>query len=391
MLAAFIIAGLLIGGLLGYVLVINYADTLGRIDYLQNQLSTLQKQVSSLQFMQGSNIHATYFFENVSLSQLYEKVKDSVVTIRGILVQYDIFHRAHYGQVQGSGFVYNFSGQMVVITNNHVVDGAINITVTFINGDGYGARVLGSDPYSDLAVLSTEAPTNEYKPLEVVSSSSLRVGDPVIVIGNPYGLAGSMSFGIVSALGRTISEEQTGGYAIANVIQTTAPLNPGNSGGPLLNHKGQVVGITTAIISDSQGLGFAIPSNTILREIDYLVKEGSYNRHPWLGVAGTDMTYEIAVEMGVNVTYGWLITSVMSEGPAESAGLRGGTRRAFVAGEVLTIGGDIIIAVDGFRIRNSEDLSAFLEENTSPGQTIGVKIVRDSEVLTVPVKLGTRP
>jgi S1-C subfamily serine protease len=392
LLAVLVVAGLLGGGMLGYVLVLSYTDTSGRIEYLQNQLSALQRQISSMQSAQGANFQTTYVFvENVSLSQVYEKVKESVVTIRGILVQYDIFRRAHYGQVQGSGFVYNFSGQMLVITNNHVVDGAVNITVTFINGNGYAAKVLGSDPYVDLAVLRVNAPMEEYKPLDIVSSSTLKVGDPVIVVGNPYGLAGSMSFGIVSALGRTISEERTGGYAIANVIQTTAPLNPGNSGGPLLNYRGQVVGITTAIISDSQGLGFAIPSNTILREIGSLVKEGSYNRHPWLGVAGVDMSYELARAMGVNVTYGWLITEVVSGGPADSAGLRGGTRRALVAGDVVTVGGDIVIAIDGFRVRNADDLSTYLEENTSPDQTVRLTIVRGNEVLTVSVKLGTRP
>jgi S1-C subfamily serine protease len=178
---------------------------------------------------------------------------------------------------------------MVIVTNYHVVQNAINITVTFINGDGYPATVLGSDPYSDLAVVSTNAPQSEFKPLEIVSSLTLRVGDIVVAVGNPYGLAGSMSIGIVSALGRTITEEQTGGYPIANVIQTTCPLNPGNSGGPLLNLEGKVVGITTAIVSNSQGLGFAIPSNTILREISSLVTIGSYNKHPWLGAAGHDI------------------------------------------------------------------------------------------------------
>ncbi|MEM3824948.1 MAG: trypsin-like peptidase domain-containing protein, partial [Candidatus Bathyarchaeia archaeon] len=173
----------------------------------------------------------------------------------------------------------------------------------------------------------------------------------------PYGLAGSMSIGIVSALGRTITEEQTGGYPIANVIQTTAPLNPGNSGGPLLNLLGQVVGITTAIISDSQGLGFAIPSNVILREIASLVTTGSYNRHPWIGAFGVDMTYEIARVMGTNITYGWLITQVVSGGPAANAGLKGGTKQVLVAGKYVTVGGDIIIAVNGTRITNFDTLS----------------------------------
>jgi 2-alkenal reductase len=279
---------------------------------------------------------------------------------------------------------------MVIITNYHVVQNTVNITVTFINGDAYAATVLGSDPYADLAVLSTDAPQSEFKPLEIANSSTLKVGDIVVAVGNPYGLAGSMSIGVVSALGRTITEE-TGGYPIANIIQTTAPLNPGNSGGPLLNLQGQVVGITTAIVSDSQGLGFAIPSNTILREISSLVTTGSYNRHPWLGAAGVDMTYEIAKAMGVNVTYGWLITQVTSGGPAANAGLRGGTKQVSIAGEYVTIDGDIIIAINETRITDMDTLSTYLEENTTPGQTINVTIVRENQTMTVAVTLGTRP
>ncbi|MEM3551950.1 MAG: trypsin-like peptidase domain-containing protein [Candidatus Bathyarchaeia archaeon] len=386
-LAIIIVVSLFAGGVVGYLF--GYSS---EISELQNQLSKLQKQMSNLQQTHNViNQNNTYILgENVSLSGLYEQVKDSVVIIRGVIVQYDIFHRAYYTQVQGSGFVYNFTGEMVVITNYHVIEDAINVTVTFINGNGYAATVLGSDPYADLAVLSTNAPTSEFKPLEIASSSTLKVGDVVVAVGNPYGLAGSMSIGIVSALGRTITEEK-GGYPIANVIQTTAPLNPGNSGGPLLDLQSQVVGITTAIVSDSQGLGFAIPSNTILREITFLVTVGSYNRHPWLGATGVDMTYEIAQAMGVNVTYGWLITQVTSGGPAANAGLRGGTKQVLIAGEYVPIGGDIIIAINGTKITNMDALSTYLEENTTPEQTISLTIVRKNQTLTIPLILGTRP
>ena len=299
--------------------------------------------------------------------------------------------RPHYTQVQGSRFVYNFTGQMVILTNYHIVHDAINITVTFMNGNGYAATVLGSDPYADLAVLSTNAPQSEYKPLEIVSSSTLKVGDPVIAVGNPFGLAGSVTTGIVSQLGRTITEETTGGYPIANVIQITAPINPGNSGGPLLNYRGQVVGITTAIVKNSQGLGFAIPSNTILREIEALIENGTYNKHPWLGVEVIDMTYEIATAMKVNITYGCLIVHVVSDGPADQAGLQGGTQQVQIAGKWVTIGGDIIIAINQTRITNIDALAAYLEEYTLPGQTINVTIVRNNQTMTFAVELGTRP
>jgi S1-C subfamily serine protease len=313
--AGIVIASLFTGGLLGYS--INGLT-------LRNQVSSLEEQISHLQSTQNITYqNNTYLLDrNVSISQLYEQVKESVVVIQGIIVQYDIFHRPYYSQVQGSGFIHNFTGQMVIITNYHVINGAINITVTFTNGNGYGATVLGSDPYADLAILSADAPQTEYNPLKIADLSTLEVGDPVIAVGAPYGLTGSMTVGIVSALGRTITEDLTGGYAIANVIQTTTPLNPGNSGGPLLNYLGEVVGITTAIVTDSEGLGFAIPSTTILREIKSLVTQGSYTLHPWLGASGTDMTYAIAEAMDAGITYGWLITEISPGGPADNAGLQ---------------------------------------------------------------------
>jgi S1-C subfamily serine protease len=372
------------GGLLGYS--IGYSTISGRINELQNQISNLQSAQNVL------NQNNTYILaENVSLSQLYAQVKDSVVVIRGLTVEYDMFRRLYYSQVQGSGFVYNFTGQMVVITNYHVIQGAINITVTFINGNGYGATVLGSDPYAELSVLSANAPESEYKPLQIVDSSTLSVGDSLIAVGSPYGLAGSMTTGIVSALGRTLTEDMTGGYPIAEVIQTSTPINPGNSGGPLLNYLGQVVGITTAIVEDSQGVGFAIPSSTVLREIGSLVTDGSYNKHPTIGASGTDMTYEIAETMNVDVTYGWLVAQVTSGGPADTAGLHGGTRQIAVAGQAVTIGGDIIIAINGTRIKGIDDLSTYLEEYTLPGQTINVTIVRNNQTMTLAIVLGARP
>jgi len=382
-----VIASLVAGGLFGYLRC--YSTTSGEIDNLQNQVTVLQEQIANVQSTQNVTVISG---ENVSVSQLYAQVEDSVVVIRGMMIaQYDRFGRPYYTQVQGSGFVYNFTEQNVIATNYHVVNSAINITVTFSNGNAYTATVLGSDPYAELAVLSADAPQEEYKPLEIVSSSTLKVGDPVLVIGTPYGLAGSMSTGFVSSLGRTLTAETTGGYVIANVIQTTAPLNPGNSGGPVLNYKGQVVGIATAIVKDSQGVGFAIPSNTILREIEDLVNTGSYDDHTWLGAAGTDMTYEIAAEMGTDVTYGWLIAQVTSGGPADKAGLQGGTQQVEIAESLVTIGGDIVIAVNGTRITSIEDLSAYLEEYSLPEQTVNLKIVRDNETTIIPLELGRRP
>ena len=385
--AVSLIAGSLLGCLISNLVIS------GNISDLQSQVSTLQGQLAALQSTQnGATQSNTYITgENTSLASLYAEVKDSVVVIRGLTLQYDVFRRPYYTEVQGSGFIYNFTGQMVAITNYHVVQNTINITITFINGNGYAATVLGSDPYADIAVLSTDAPQSEYQPLEIASSSTLSVGDSLVAVGGPYGLAGSMTTGIVSALGRTITEDMSGGYPIANVIQMSVPINPGNSGGPLLNHQGQVVGITTAIVSDSQGLGFAIPSSTVLQEIGSLVNDGSYDKHPSIGASGTDMSYEIAKAMGVDVTYGWLIAQVTSGGPAAEANLHGGTRQVTIGGQAVAIGGDIIVAFNDARIRGIDDLSTFLEENTLPGQTINVTVIRNGETMTVSLKLGTRP
>ena len=203
----------------------------------------------------------------------------------------------------------------------------------------------------------------------------MRVGEPVIAIGNPYGLVGSLTEGVVSAVGRSITEETAGGFAIANIIQTSTPINPGNSGGPLLNAAGKVVGITAAIVSDSQGLGFAIPSNTILREISALITTGTYSGHSYLGVSGQDMSYDTAQEIGASVTYGWRIATVTAGGPSD------GRLRV----------DDIIIAMNGTLIRNNDDLASYLEEKTLPTEHLVLTVVRGNSTVDVDVILGTRP
>ncbi len=386
-----VVVSLLAGGWLGYA--IGYSTVSSQLDLLQDHLATLQDQVTSLQPAPNSTYQSvTYLLgENVSLAHVYDQVKAAAVVVRGVIVQYDFRGRAYYTQVQGTGFACNATGEGVILTNHHVVNGATTITVTFVSGNGYAASVLGSDPYSDLAVLTTEAPIEEYIPLTIVSSSTLHVGDPVIAVGNPYGLTGSMSIGVISSLGRTITEDAASGYPIANVIQTTTPLNPGNSGGPLLNYHGDVVGITTAIVEDSQGVGFAIPSNTILREIEELITDGSYDEHPWLGATGTDMTYEIAAAIDATTTYGWLIDHVVAGGPADQAGLQGGSEQTLIAGAWVTIGGDYVVAINDVVITGIDDLSTYLEEYTFPGQMINVTIVRNDQRMALMVEVGTRP
>ena len=293
--------------------------------------------------------------------------------------------------MQGSGFIYEFNEEFIVITNNHVVSDASDLVVTFANGNGYPAEIIGSDSYSDLAVLSVDAPIEEFYPLEIVSSSNLEVGDPVVAIGNPMGLDGTMTIGIVSQIGRTIRESLAGSFPIANIIQTSVAINPGNSGGPLFNYQGEVVGVTTAIIENSEGLGFAIPSNTILKEIESLIETGSFSDHSWLGISGVDVTYSIAQAIGSNVTYGWLISQVTQDSAADDADLKGGSQQIQIIDERIIIGGDIIIAIDGNRVTNGDYLMSYLEEYTSPNQIVTLSILRDNQLLDVPVTLGARP
>ena len=355
-------AGLLVGGLISFYI------TFQEINTLNEEVAVLQSHLSVLSGGGGNftSQNITVYQDSAALASIYSDVRDSVVLVQGTTTN---------GGVQGSGFVYQYQTRMVVITNYHVVQDTTGLSVTFSNGNGYAATVLGSDPYADLAVVSVDAPANQFKPVEIVSSSTLRVGDQVIAIGNPYGLVGSLTTGVVSAVGRTITEDTAGGFSVANIIQTSTPINPGNSGGPLLNVLGKVVGITTAIVSDSQGLGFAVPSNTILREIDALITSGNYRGHSYLGVTGSDMSYDTAQEIGSSVTYGWRLASVTSGGPSDGK---------------LQVD-DIIIAMNDNAIRNNDDLASYLEENTLPNQNLVITVARGASTVDVTVTLGTRP
>jgi S1-C subfamily serine protease len=356
------VGGLLVGGI--GIFLLNTFQT----GSLNNRINNLQNQLSSNEGFQNATYQTITINQNgSSLTDIYKSVSDSVVLLQGTVTD---------GVVQGSGFVYRFLDRTVVLTNYHVVQGTTDLSVTFSDGNGYAATVLGTDPYSDLAVVSvTGAPSSELKPINIVSSSTLSVGETVIAIGNPYGLVGSLTTGTVSALGRTISENSSGQYLIANIIQTSTPINPGNSGGPLLNSLGNVVGITTAIVTDSQGLGFAIPSNTILREIGSLISSGTYNGHSLLGVLGQDMNYDLAKQNGESVTYGWRIQSITTGGPSD--------------GKLLV--GDIIIALNNQTIRNGDDLASYLNEYTLPGANLDVTYVRGTSQSHVVVVLGQRP
>jgi S1-C subfamily serine protease len=376
-----LLVGLVAGGLIGYA--ISYSDFNGKLSSVQAQLQGYSQNGTYFSYP-----NATYVIGyNVSLSSLYQEVKSSVVVIQDIVPQYNFFgNLAGYSIQQGSGFITTVNSQLVIVTNNHVIQDAINETVTFADGDSYAAKVLGSDPLSDLAVLTITPMPSGLTPLTVVNSDTLQVGEPVVAVGSPYGLSGTLTTGVISALGRTITEESSSsstGQTIPDIIQTSTAINPGNSGGPLLDYAGEVVGITTADISNSQGLGFAIPSDTILRELSSLVTSGSYNEHPSIDATGTDMNYQIAQAMGTNITYGWLVESVSTQN-----GLKGGTTQTSILGSNVIIGGDIIIAINGNRITNTDDLLSYIEQHTLPDQTANFTVIRNGQTQTVSVTIG---
>jgi S1-C subfamily serine protease len=355
------VAGLLVGGLASIYI------TFQEITKLEDKVNFLQSQIIGQNGLSNVTFQNITIYQNSSsLVELYENVRESIVLVQGITSE---------GGVQGSGFVYLYLNRDIVITNYHVVHETSSLSVTFSNGNGYEATVIGTDPYVDLAILSVDAPNSEFRPIEIVSSSSLRVGEMAIAIGNPFGLVGSLTTGVVSALGRTLTEEYAGGFSIPNIIQTSTPINPGNSGGPLLNAVGNVIGITTAIAVESQGLGFAIPSDTILRELTALIDTGTYSAHSYLGVSGQDMSYNLAQEIGSSITYGWRIDSVIAGGPSEG---------------IVRIN-DIIIELNGIRIRNNDELASYLSDKTLPGETLILTVLRDESIIELSLILGTRP
>ena len=296
----------------------------------------------------------------------------------------------------GSGFVIDDTGY--IVTNNHVVEQAEVVRVTFSDGTITDAEILGQDPYSDLAVIRVDLPADRLATLEFGDSSALQVGQRVIAIGNPFGLEGTMTVGIVSALGRTLPSqvaEAAGFFSNPEIIQTDAAINPGNSGGPLLDSNGHVVGVNSAIRSatgENSGIGFAVPVNTVMRIVPALIEEGFY-RYPYLGITSNSFfsLAELADALDLPVTRGVLIATVTAGEPAASAGLRGGNRDVEVLGAPVRAGGDIIVAVDGYELHDFDDLIAYLVRETVVGQEVEMTIVRDGESLEIPVVLGERP
>jgi S1-C subfamily serine protease len=295
------------------------------------------------------------------------------------------------GTATGSGIVIDDKGH--ILTNNHVIEGADKIEVKLGESDHeYTAEVVGTDPASDLALIQVEAPSKELDPLTLGDSGSMEVGDPVVAIGNPFGLDRTVTSGIVSALQRQI--QAPNGFSIDNVIQTDAAINPGNSGGPLINNSGEVIGINSQIETGggnngNVGIGFAIPINTAKEVIHELETKGSVE-HAYLGITGGSITAELAKAFNLPVKQGVLIQSVEKGGPADKAGIEGGSTPVTIEGAEVTVGGDIVVEAEGKRITSMEQIIELVNRH-KPGDEVTLKYLREGKEKTATVTLGTRP
>ncbi|GIV83185.1 MAG: 2-alkenal reductase [Candidatus Roseilinea sp.] len=321
---------------------------------------------------------------------LYERASPSVVHITTRTQVFDFFRGVVPNEGTGSGFFFDDLGH--IVTNYHVVEGADEIEVVLADGTRVGARVIGADAYSDLAVLRADGLSPEQiKPLPIGTTKNLKVGMHVIAIGNPFGLDRTMTTGVISALGRTIEREDQA--ALGEVIQTDAAINPGNSGGPLLNLRGEVIGVNTAIRSPSGGsvgIGFAVPADTVTRIVPELIARGRYD-HPWLGLTAYEITPDLARALQLPVNRGLLVAQLQPGGAADRAGVRGATRQLRVRGGYLLIGGDILTAVDGRPIATRDQLTIYLENNKRVGEAVTLSLIRDGQPITLTATLTARP
>ncbi|HET7389311.1 MAG TPA: trypsin-like peptidase domain-containing protein [Nitrososphaeraceae archaeon] len=326
---------------------------------------------------------------DLTLPQLFTKVEKSVVQISS---RSDSSIRS--AARLGSGFI--FDRNRHVITNYHVALGSKNIDVTFMDGNTYHANIVGSDPFTDLAVLYVQdVPKDTLFPLTLGNSGALDVGEQIAAIGDPFGLSGSMTAGIISGLGRLLPSTASLGsrFSIPSIIQIDAPINPGNSGGPLLDMRGEVVGINSAIFSSTgefSGIGFAIPSNTISKVVPSLITKGSFS-HPWIGLSGTNMTPEIANAIGLKESRGFLVVDTVSGSPAEKGGLHGGNKVVTINGMQIALGGDVIEKIDDKVVRKIDDILAYIESMKSVGENVSLTVLRDGKIQKLNLSLAPRP
>jgi len=329
------------------------------------------------------------------LIAVYEATSPSVVNITSRFYVYAWRMQAIPQEGTGSGFVYDRQGR--IVTNYHVIENAEELLVTLADGGVYEAEVVGTDPNSDLAVIQIDAEANLPEPLSLGDSEALHVGQFVLAVGNPFGLEQTLTTGVISALGRVIESPEESGF-IGEAIQTDAAINPGNSGGPLLDLDGNVIGINSQIISPSgasAGIGFAVSANTLSRVVPELIARGYYP-HPWLGTQMLSLsasTANLLRQAGADVPAdsGLLVLESVAGGPAIKAGIRGGDRMVRISRYSVPIGGDIITAINGQPIADSEELTVYLEGQTAVGDTVQVTILRGDQELVVPLTLVERP
>lgn len=336
----------------------------------------------------GTTLAAT---KDLTLPEIFKMVEKSVVQIKGTS---DTSSRLQANSRLGSGFVYDTNRH--IITNYHVAGGGRDLDVTFMDGNIYHAKLIGSDPFTDLAVLYVQdVPKDKLAPLPLGDSAKLSVGEQIAAIGNPFGLSGSMTAGIISGLGRIIPSDPSSGsqYSIPNIIQIDAPINPGNSGGPLLNMKGEVIGVNSAIFSTTgefSGIGLAIPSNALNKVVPSLITKRSFN-HPWLGLSGTNITPEIANVIGLKEPRGFLVVDVISGSPAEKAGIHGGEQLTSINGSQIPLGGDVIEKIDNKTIRKIDDVLVYLETEKSIGDNVKISVFREGQIQKINLILVARP
>lgn len=325
-------------------------------------------------------------YRNLSAPEaVFNKLNPSLVSITSIGNRSVPFGSSS----QGSGFFYNKRGH--IVTNYHVVEGSNVIRVTLPSGEVVRADLIGGDPYTDLAVLKVDVDPDKLDPVTIGDSDSLRVGQPVLAIGNPFGLSGSMSSGIISQLGRRLRTQQQ--FSTPDAIQIDAAINPGNSGGPLANFDGEVIGVTTAIQSTTGsfvGIGFAIPSNSVKRIVPDLIENGVY-KHPWIGVEGVDVSPKISEEMKLDQAKGFLVTDVVEGSPADKAGIKSGNNTAQIYGREIDLGGDVIIGIGDRKVRKVDNILMFLAQETQVGDVINLTVIRDNRERNIKLKLDERP
>ena len=352
----------------------NFAEIFDRVEIIEKRIGAIEKKIDVIAEVMETD---TEF----SLAEVFERSEMSVVQVNVL--------RGGDGGI-GSGFVYSKEGH--IITNQHVVKDSTKVTVTFLDGESFIGDVIGIDRDLDIAVVKVNSNNPErLQPLIIGDSSKLTVGERITAIGNPFGLSGSMTSGIVSQMGRLLPQET--GYSIPDVIQTDAAINPGNSGGPLFNMNGEVVGINTAIQSatgEFTGVGFAVPSNTVKKVVPVLIKDGEF-KHPWMGISGTDVDPELAEMRELESSKGFVVVSVIEGSPAEKAGMKGVTQTRERDGREFPMDGDIIIEIDGKTVRKISDILVHLQREKSVGDEMIITVLRTGVTFDLTMILEERP